>query len=109
MTTQQLLIAAAVLAVIGLLTVFNSGRRHAARSLDGMRRVTRLGGTAFRAVFTAAVIVGIEWFVVAKFADNTGLLLGVLAVPALFAGASIARLLAVTEVVHTDRWGGGRR
>lgn len=107
MTTQQLVIVVAAFAAVGILAVFNSGRRHAHRGVDGMRHVGRASGTAFRALVTAAVIVGVVWFVVAKLGDNTTAVLVALGVPALFAGASIARTLAGTEVVHTGHRGRG--
>ncbi|MQA62367.1 MAG: hypothetical protein GEU86_12905 [Actinophytocola sp.] len=105
-----MLIGIAVLAGIGLLATLSAGRRHARRSLDGVRQVTRVGGAALRTLGITAAIVAAQWLVAARFADNTTVLLTVLVIPALFAGASIARLLTVTEVAHpAGGRGGGHR
>lgn len=109
MSQQHLLIGIAVLAGIGLLATVSAGRRHARRSMDGVRQVTRVGGAALRTLSITAAIVAAQWLVAVKFAANTTVLLTVLIVPALFAGASIARLLTVTEVPQPGRRGGGHR
>jgi hypothetical protein len=54
------------------------------------------------------VIVAIQWAVVSFTTDPRawGVALGV---PALFAGAALARMFSVTEVLHTTDHQGGRR
>jgi hypothetical protein len=54
------------------------------------------------------VIVGVQWAVVSLTTDPRawGVALGV---PALFAGAAIARMFSVTEILHTTDRKGGRR
>lgn len=92
------------LAAIGVLATWRSGRKSALRARRGVREVTRMTGNAVRTLATAAVIVGAQWLVI-RFWPNTTALLIVLIVPALFAGAAVARLLAVTEIVTTTRGG----
>jgi hypothetical protein len=100
------LIVLGLLAVLGALAAFASGRRAAKHAVKGMREVTRMTGMAVRTLVTAAGITVVQWVLVTH-AHDTRVILATLALPALFAGASIARLLAVTELVHSTR--GGRR
>ena len=104
--TQVVLIGLVVLAGLGVLTAFRSGARSAYRVARHTQEVTRMGGNLARALGTAAVIVGVQWAVVAFTTDPLawGAALGV---PALFAGSAIARLFSVTELVHGSR--GNRR
>jgi hypothetical protein len=104
---QTVLIVLGVLTVLGALAAFASGRRAAKKAAKGVREVTRMTSMAFRTLVTAAVIVGVQWAIVSN-ATDTRVIVITLAVPALFAGASVARLLAVTEVVHSARRGGYR-
>lgn len=99
-----------VLALLGLLLVVGSARRGARQAAASARRVTtevtRMGGTLARAVGTGAVIVGVQWVVVAYTTDPRawGVALGL---PALLAGSVVARLFAVTTVIHTGPVGHG--
>ncbi|NKQ54414.1 hypothetical protein HFP15_16145 [Amycolatopsis sp. K13G38] len=90
------------LAVIGLFATWRSGRKSALKARKGVREVTRMTGNALRTLLTAAVIVGLQWLVI-TFWHNTTVLFIALIVPALFAGAAVARLLVVTEIVTTTR------
>lgn len=72
-----------------------------------MREITRMGTTVLHTVAATFVIVGVQWLVVTV-TDDWRWRLGVLAIPALAAGASVARLLADYDVVSMRR-GGGRR
>ncbi|WP_143229852.1 hypothetical protein [Actinophytocola xanthii] len=72
-----------------------------------MREITRMGTSVGRALAAAALIVAVQWLVMTMVTDWRWQL-GFLAVPALFAGASVARLLADHDVVSMRR-GGGRR
>lgn len=92
------------LALVGVFAVWNSGRKSVKKAGKGVREVTRMTGTAFRTLITAVVIVAVQWFVIAKVDQPTATWV-VLTVPAVFAGATIARLMAVTEVIHTTRGG----
>jgi uncharacterized oligopeptide transporter (OPT) family protein len=104
--TQVMLVGLVVLAGLGVLAAFRSGARGAYRVARQTQEVTRMGGNLGRALGTAAVIVGVQWAVVAFTSDPRawGVALGV---PALFAGSAIARMFSVTEIVHSSR--GARR
>lgn len=67
-----------------------------------------MGGNLTRALATTGVIIGIQWAVLAATPDPRawGVTLGV---PALFAGATIARMFSVTEIIHGDSRGKGPR
>ena len=91
---------------VGVLAAFGAGARAAHRTTQHAREVTRMGGNLTRALGTGAVIVGVQWAVVAYTTDPRawGVALGM---PALFAGSAIARMFAVTEIVHGNK--GARR
>jgi len=105
-STHPLVIGLVVLAGLGVLAAFRSGARGAYKVARQTQEVTRMGGNLARALGTAAVIVGVQWAVVAFTADPRawGVVLGV---PALFAGSAIARMFSVTELVHASK--GARR
>jgi hypothetical protein len=96
-----------VLAGLGALVAFRSGARGAYQVTRQTQEITRIGGNLGRALGTTAVIVGIQWAVIACTADPRawGVALGV---PALFAGNAIARMFSVTEILHTPHGKGGR-
>jgi Na+-driven multidrug efflux pump len=115
LTSDPKMIGLVVLAGLGLLAVFSSGAKAGRKSERAVREVTRIGGNAARMLVTAAVIVGVQW--AALFATGDPVVWAVvLGLPALFAGTTVARLFAVTEVIRTTgrvrgsgRRGGGRR
>lgn len=103
--------------VIGVLVVaagvavlaFRGGARTAHKATQKSREVTRMGGNLTRALGSGAVIVAIQWGVIASTSDPRALAVA-LGLPALFAGSAIARMFAVTEIVHDGhRRGGGHR
>ena len=105
---DPVLVVVVALAGLGLLAAFRSGARNAYRVALRTQEVTRMGGNLARALGSTAVIVGVQWAVVSLTTDPRawGVALGV---PALFAGAAIARMFSVTEILHaTDRKGGRR-
>ncbi len=104
--THVVLAGLAVLAGLGAIAAFRSGARSAYKVARHTQEVTRMGGNLARALGTAAVIVAVQWAVVALTSDPRawGVALGV---PALFAGSVIARMFSVTEIVHGSR--GARR
>jgi hypothetical protein len=106
MNQTQVVLVGLVVAGLGALAAFRSGARGGYRVARQTQEVTRMGGNLVRALGTAAVIVGIQWAVVALTSDPRawGVALGV---PALFAGSVIARMLSVTEIVHSGK--GARR
>jgi hypothetical protein len=111
MTTSPIdpmLIVVVALAGLGLLAAFRSGARGAYRVARHTQEVTRMGGNLGRAMGTTVVIVAIQWAVVSLTTDPRawGAALGV---PALFAGAAIARMFSVTEILHSADHRGGRR
>jgi hypothetical protein len=100
--TDVVLVGLVVLAGLGALAAFRSGARGAYQGARQTQEVTRMGGNLARALGTAAVIVGMQWAVVALTSDPRawGVALGV---PALFAGSVIARMFSVTELVHGSK------
>jgi len=102
------LVVVVALAGLGVLAAFRGGARGGYRAARQTQEVTRMGGNLIRALGTTAVIVAIQWAVVSFTTDPRawGVALGV---PALFAGAAIARLFSVTEIIHTPTQRRGRR
>lgn len=102
------LVVLVMLAGLGALVAFRSGARSAYRVARHTQEVTRMGGNLGRALGSAAVIVAIQWSVISLTADPRvwGVALGV---PALFAGAAVARMFSVTEMLHATGRRGGRR
>jgi hypothetical protein len=94
------LVVVLALAGLGVIAGFRGGARGGYRMARQSQEVTRMGGNLARALGSAVVIVAIQWAVVSLTTDPRawGVALGV---PALFAGAAIARLFSVTEIIHT--------
>lgn len=99
-SVAPVLVVVLAVAGLGVLAAFRTGARSAYRVARHTQEVTRMGGNLTRALGTTAVIVAIQWAVVSLTSDPRawGVALGV---PALFAGATIARLFSVTEIIHT--------
>lgn len=93
------LVVVLVLAGVGLLAAFRSGARSGHRLARHSQKVTRMGGNLLRALGTAAFIVAVQWAVVVFTSDPRAWAVA-LGVPALFAGAAIARLFSVTDIIH---------
>jgi hypothetical protein len=102
------LVVVLALTGLGVLAAFRTGARSGHRLARHTQEVTRMSGNLTRALGMAAVIVGVQWAVVSFTSDPRawGVALGV---PALFAGAAIARLFSVTEIIHTPTHTRGRR
>jgi hypothetical protein len=107
-SVAPVLVVLAALAGLGVLAAFRGGARSAYKVARRTQEVTQMGGNLLRALGSALVIVGVQWAVVSFTSDPRawGVALGV---PALFAGAAIARLLSVTEIIHTPTQRRGRR
>lgn len=107
-TIAPMLVVVLALAGLGVLAAFRSGARSAYKVARHTQEVTRMGGNLARALGTAVVIVGVQWAVVLFTTDPRawGVALGV---PAIFAGAAIARLFSVTELLHNPSPRRGRR
>jgi DNA mismatch repair protein MutH len=108
MTGAELWIGLVVLAVV-LAASRGAARRRRARAAAavaelGTSPVSLLG----RVLATTGVIVGVQWLVIVRYAENATLLVVVLAVPALITAATVVRLLTVT-VVGSPRRRGDRR
>ncbi len=107
-SVAPVLVVVVALAGLGVLAAFRSGARGAYKVARHSQEVTRMGGNLIRALGSAAVIVAVQWAVVSFTSDPRawGVALGV---PALFAGAAIARLFSVTEIIHTPTQRSSRR
>ena len=103
-----MLVVMLALAGLGVLVAFRSGARSGHRIARHTQEVTRMGGNLTRALGTAAVIVAVQWAVMLFTSDPRAWAVA-LGVPALFAGAAIARLSSVTEIIHTPTPRKGRR
>jgi uncharacterized oligopeptide transporter (OPT) family protein len=98
-TGEQLITVGAVLAGLGMLMVWSSGARTGRRSERAVREITRVSGALTRTVVAAGVITGAQWAVVSLTGSPVAWAVA-LGLPALFAGATAARLLAVTQVIR---------
>ena len=107
-SSAPLLVVLVTLAGLGALVAFRSGARGAYRVARQTQEVTRMGGNLGRALGTTVVIVGVQWAVVSLTTDWRAWAVA-LGVPALFAGAAIARMFSVTELARTPDYQGGRR
>ncbi|MBV9140045.1 MAG: hypothetical protein JO115_03865 [Pseudonocardiales bacterium] len=96
------LLTLTVLAALGALAAFRSGARGAYKLARQTQEVTRVGTTLLHALVTMGVIVGVQWVVLAATTDPRAWAV-TLSVPALFAGSTIARLFAVTEIINGDQ------
>jgi hypothetical protein len=93
------LVVVLALAGVGMLAAFRGGARSGHRLARHSQEVTRMGGNLLRALGTAAFIVAVQWAVV-WFTSDARAWAVALGIPALFAGAAIARMFSVTELVH---------
>ncbi|MGB6164995.1 MAG: hypothetical protein WCF33_15580 [Pseudonocardiaceae bacterium] len=96
---SAVLIVALALAGVGMLAAFRGGARSGHRLARHSQEVTRMGGNLLRALGTAGVIVAVQWAVVFFTSDARAWAVA-LGVPALFAGAAIARMFSVTDIIH---------
>ncbi|HEV2780207.1 MAG TPA: hypothetical protein VGX25_12515 [Actinophytocola sp.] len=107
LTPEQLLAGVGVL--LALLWVWRAGARRARAAADAARAGARLLSLFGRVVFTAGLIVGVQWIVITHPATSKWLLLAVLGLPALFASYALTRALTVTTLDTPRRRGRGRR
>lgn len=104
LTPTQILAGVGVLIV--LLLVWRAGARRAKAAAEVARSGARLLSLAGRVLFTAGLIVGVQWVVITH-PGNPWLLLAVLGLPALFSSHALTRALTVT-VVDSPRKRGRR-
>jgi hypothetical protein len=107
LSPEQLLAGVGVL--VALLWMWRAGARRARAAADAARAGARLLSLFGRVVFTAGLIVGVQWIVITHPHASKGLLLAVLGLPALFASYALTRALTVTTVDAPRRRRGGRR
>ncbi len=90
-----------ILAGVGVLLVFlwvwRASVRRAKAARDAARSGVRLLSLAGRVLFTAGLIVAVQWVVITH-PGSPWLLLAVLGFPALFASYALTRALTVTTV-----------
>lgn len=100
LSSTDVLIACAVLVVLG--SVWRAGARQARAAERAMRGGSRLASLTGRVLFTAALIVGVQWGVIATVPSRWALL-AVLGVPALFSAYALTRALTAVSMVEMDR------
>lgn len=96
---DPLILGVGVLALLGVLVAFRTGARTGSRVAHRSRQVSRMGATLTRALLIGAVIAGAQAAVVTTTTDPIawGVALGL---PAVFAGAALARVFVVTTLEH---------
>jgi hypothetical protein len=102
-------LVAGVAGLGALVWVWRAGARRARAAAQAARSGVRVGSLAGRVVFTAGVIVGVQWLVITRPAVNGWVVLAALALPALFAAHTLVRALTVTSLDVPRRQGGRRR
>src|SRR5919198_3231032 len=105
LTPTQIIAALGML--LALFMVWRWSVRRARAAADAARAGARLLSLAGRVLFTAGLIVSVQWVVIMH-PDNKWLLLAVLGLPALFASFALTRALTVTTVDTPRRRRGGR-
>jgi hypothetical protein len=95
LTPTQILAGVGVLVI--LLWVWRASVRRAKAAAEAARSGARLLSLVGRVLFTAGLIVGVQWVVIAN-PGNPWLLLAVLGLPALFSSYALTRALTVTVV-----------
>jgi hypothetical protein len=105
---SAVLLVVVALAGLGVLAAFRSGARTGHRLARHSQEVTRMGSNLARALGIAVVIVGMQWSVVSLTSDARAWAVA-LGIPGLFAGAAIARMFSVTEIIYSPAQKRGRR
>lgn len=96
---DPLVLGVGLLALGGVLVAFRGGARTGSKLARQSREVSRMGAVLTRALLLGGVIAGVQWAVITYSTDRLAWAV-VLAVPAVFAGAGLARVFVVTSVVH---------
>jgi hypothetical protein len=99
---HTVLIAVAVLAVLGVFALAGHGRRKARQARQAAMQAVHTASVTGRVLVTAAVITGLQ-FAVIRSAHNPLVLLAVLAAPALLAAVPLVRALTITSVTATRK------
>lgn len=90
--------------LLALFVMWRWSVRRARAAADAARAGAHVLSLAGRVLFTAGLIVGVQWVVILH-PDNKWLLLAVLGLPALFASHALTRALTVTTVDAPRRRG----
>lgn len=93
--------------LLALFVVWRWSVRRTRAAADAARAGARLMSLAGRVLFTAGLIVAVQWVVIMH-PDNKWLLLAALGLPALFASWSLTHALTVTTMDSPRRRGGRR-
>jgi hypothetical protein len=101
-TPTQILAGIGVLLV--LFWVWRAGSRRAKAAAEAARSGARFVSLVGRVLFNAALIVAVQWVVIAH-PSSPWLLLAVLGLPALFASYALTRAMTVTTVDTSKRSG----
>lgn len=89
------------MAGLGLFTVFSAGAKAGRAAERGLREATRIGQIALSALVAGGLIATVQWFVLARGAGGSPVVFGlVFGLPALLAGTTVARVLAVSILLH---------
>jgi hypothetical protein len=96
LTPTQVVAGLGVLLVVVL--VWRASVRRARASAAAARSGARLLSLFGRVLFTAGLIVGVQWLVITRPVGNPWMLLAALGLPALFASYTLTRALTVTTV-----------
>lgn len=96
LTATQLI--AGVGALLVLVWVWRAGARRAKSAASVARPGARLVSLAGRVLFTAGVIVGVQWLVITHPGTNGWAVTAALGVPALVASHALSRALTTTTV-----------
>jgi hypothetical protein len=101
-------VVAGVGVLLVLAWVWRAGARRARAAADAARSGARLLSLTGRVLFTAGVIVGVQWLVLTHPHVSGWAVVAALGLPALFASYTLTRALTVTTV-DMPRKRGGRR
>jgi len=106
MTVSSAQLAAGAAVLLAAIVLWRASRRRARAAADAARAGARLLSLTGRVVFTAGLIVGVQWIVLSQPHPNGWMVLAVLGLPAMFAAFALVRALTVTTM---DSRRGGRR
>jgi hypothetical protein len=96
LTAEQVLAGVGVLVVLAW--VWRAGARRAKAAANAARSGARLLSLTGRVLFTAGLIVGVQWLVMTHPSVNGWAVLAALGLPALFSSYTLVRALTVTTV-----------
>jgi hypothetical protein len=101
-------VGSGIAVLLMLLMVWRVGARRARAAADAARAGARLLSLSGRVLFTAGLVVSVQWLVITHPTGNKWVLFAVLGLPALFASHALTRALTVTTLDIPRRRGGRR-